>query len=397
MTGSSENEIDDTGKPVSKRITLGRVVISAAVVISVTASPFMIFGRPNLSTALTLNEAFVRGAVRHIGTEVDARIIALHVKQGDRVTRGEPLVELSRGEITAERDAATARVARFEADLTQARAAHAILDAREDTAITAAEIELDKTAALLERARARVSLLKKQVARSETLSQDGFASEARLEARLSELAQAQSDMSRYEAVLAARNLAIKRAKISAGAKRARAEERKSMASRLAEARAELAALDLRLDRRTLKTLDDGIVVEIKARVGASVGTNDPILAIWDPDQTWMLAWVEQDQVSRIRVGDPAQVRVDEFDRVIEGRIDRILVAPDGEEQVLPGQPISPLLPGNSRFSVQIGFDAREAIGDILPGMSGSVTIEPTGPQNAGISYAALRRMIFEHF
>ena len=385
-----DDAITDTGTSLGPRITPMRLLLGAAVVIGLGATSVLTLGPPRIGDDIVLTEAFVRGAVSHIGTEENARILRLHVALGDAVATGDPLVDLSDDRLTAQRAVLEARISRIDADLRAARARDAIATERDSATVAAARLDRDAVAADLGQARAQVALLEERVARKEDLADDGHVAQATLSQEATQLIQARADVARLTARLASADLEIERAQAAAGSDVVRQAERDGIAARLAQAQAELAELEMRIAGRTLTALADGIVVDVPARPGASVGTDDPILSIWDPTRTWMLAWVDQDRMGRVRVGDTARIRIDSVSGTLEGQVQRVLVASDGRERTLPGQPVSPLLPDDSRFAVQIGFDARDMTDRILPGMSGSVTIVPGGETPAPTILSKLR-------
>jgi len=103
---------------------------------------------------------------------------------------------------------------------------------------------------------------------------------------------------------------------------------------------------------------------------------DPILDIWRTDQIWIRAWISEDDLSHIAQGDRAKVRISAIgDAPLDGTVHRILVSRDGKASTLPGEPISPLLPDDARFAVQLLLDSDDMAGQrLLPGMSAEVRI-----------------------
>ncbi|WGH77986.1 HlyD family secretion protein [Jannaschia ovalis] len=388
MSEQTENEgskPDDPAKAKTgsrkARFSMSKVVLTiAGLVLGATA--LLMTMSPDLPErdAVALDEAFVHGAVTHVGIAEDGRIAELRVGLGDAVAAGEIVAVLEDAEIAALLRASEADIARLRAELRRAEVAddvaRAILDSdleQARAAIAAAEARRD--AALAERARAGDAL-----ARQGALADRGLVAAADLEEIRKDDRAAAALLARRVAELAEAQAALGETRARAARDALRAAERDVLRARIAEARAERTRVEAALARTEIDAKEAGVVVNVAARAGASVRPNDTIVSIWNTDRVWMRAWVSEDQVSRIAVGDAARIEIDALDgQKFEGVVHRILVAEDGQEQLLPGQPVSPLLPEESRFAVQVSFDPTPALrAALLPGMSGRVRIATDG-------------------
>ena len=360
------------------RFTLTRIVPAFGGLILAAVALFLTLN-PDLSGSGTVvaREAYVHGPVSQVGVARDARIASLEVQIGDAVSSGDIVARLDDAALDAEKRRIDAEIARLEAELTRLIARQSVEEKRDMTRI--AEARADKSAAEARLAEARIDLegAERDADRVRSLAASGTASEVRLETarqardefvatvqrRMSELDAAEArlettrDISRDDDVLAA--------------------ERAIIASRIEKARAEAARIETEIARTRVDTRVDGIVVSVQSRAGASVVPGDTIVSVWNTDRIWMQAWIEEADVDRVSVGDPARIRIDALGgEVFDGRIERILVAEDGREQTRPGEPISPLLSEETRFALQVAFTQAEGLEDILlPGMSGIVEID----------------------
>ena len=131
----------------------------------------------------------------------------------------------------------------------------------------------------------------------------------------------------------------------------------------------------RLEAGTLRAVGSGIVTEIIARPGGSVRPSDPILAYWLEDSLYIQAWIEEDQVRYVRPGAEAEVEFPALGGIgVPARVERVLVAPDGQQRTLPGRPVSPLLPEETRFAVHLLIEEEDRPAELLPGMSAEAAI-----------------------
>ncbi len=133
-------------------------------------------------------------------------------------------------------------------------------------------------------------------------------------ARLAELnARAEfleSDMRRYERLLAKDNVS--------------AQTYQRAASAFGEVRAEIAAERERLDDYTIRAPLDGAVLRRDGELGEIVGTDDVIFWVGKPKPLWVTAEVDEEDVPRVSPGQRALIKADAFpDEVLEGRVETI--------------------------------------------------------------------------
>lgn len=202
-----------------------------------------------------------------ISSQVIARIEKLSVREGDRVARGDRLVELERAQYASQRDRALANLAAAEAEIGRARAALANVAAR--------------------------------LARARDLAAQKIASREFLES---------VELDHESA----------RTALAAARERAR------------EARAAVAAADDALSKTTIVSPISGRVTRVNAEEGETVVTgtmNMPgsvILTVSDLSEIEAAVEVDESAVARVRVGQKAGVRVDAFpDRELSGEVTEI--------------------------------------------------------------------------
>ena len=106
-----------------------------------------------------------------------------------------------------------------------------------------------------------------------------------------------------------------------------AEEREEATSLADVARADLQAAqaalqkaELDLARTRVSAPADGHVTHLLAHAGDYARAGEPVLTLVDADSFWVEAYFRETQVHRIRVGDPAKVRLLGVDRALEGRV-----------------------------------------------------------------------------
>jgi RND family efflux transporter MFP subunit len=283
----------------------------------------------------------------------DGVVEAVLVLEGERIAVNQPVAQLVADDARIALERADAELARREAMRAEAEARRkaATLD-RESLVsprrrVSIAESELERLAAqasaataLADAAASRQRELADELERLEALAERGGASEgavARLRLRL-ETSEAESEARRREAeaaraaastaraerdaarrdleLLIAENLAVDSAEASLAA--AESERRLAAAAR--------DEAQLRLDRMTVRSPIEGVVIERLAVPGMRLGgENAAIAEAYDPRHLQVRTDVPLAEVGRIGVGQPAEISLDLLpDRTFQGVVTRLV-------------------------------------------------------------------------
>ena len=143
------------------------------------------------------------------------------------------------------------------------------------------------------------------------------------------------------------------------------------------ARANLAQARLDLEHTEIKAAVAGIVSRKSVEVGQVVQAGQPLLAVVPVGDVWVVANYKENQLNRIRPGQPAIVSVDAYGgREFKGKVDSIAAATGARFSILPPENAS----GNyvkvvQRVPVKIVLDPGQDPEHLLrPGMSVVPTI-----------------------
>ncbi len=149
-----------------------------------------------------------------------------------------------------------------------------------------------------------------------------------------------------------------------------------------------AEADLRMARiargyATITAPIDGYVADRYAQRGAFVAAGTTLLSIVPAHRLWVDANFKEDDLARIRPGDPARIVADELPgRVFHGRVVSLAPATGAIFSVIPPQNAT----GNftkivQRVPVRIALDgAARTLGLLRPGLSATVSVDTkTGP------------------
>jgi membrane fusion protein (multidrug efflux system) len=143
-------------------------------------------------------------------------------------------------------------------------------------------------------------------------------------------------------------------------------------SAIAQARADLKAARLNLGYTEIRAPIDGYVGNRAAQMGAYVSTGTYLLSVIPARRLWVDANFKEDQLARLRPGQPVSIRADVLPgEVFHGRIASIAPATGAQFSVLPPENAT----GNftkivQRVPVRILLeDGASQLGRLRPGLS----------------------------
>jgi len=340
------------------------------------------------------------------------RIERVLVREGQAVKAGEALVILDAASERSQVDKARALVASADARVGEAEAelrverrlsqvserraeavVHSARASRERTTRGPRSEELEKARADVAQAKTLAAQAKRDLDRAQSLARDGAISEAKLEdARTAEAAvsaaldskSAALDLlvhgSRPEDISIAQSgvLAANAGLLDAGAGTDRVALRSRQVdearARAAEARADLKLAEVALDRMTLKSSVEGMVVRVPVDPGDYLSPAQGAITIVDIAHAWIAANVEETSSGLLRLGQPAQVTIDEGGD-LSGHLDVITQSAASSFALIPADNAA----GNytkvvQRIPVRIAIDSSPRVQSLRVGQSVEVRI-----------------------
>ena len=143
-----------------------------------------------------------------------------------------------------------------------------------------------------------------------------------------------------------------------------------------QSEADLAQAELDLSYARVTAPQAGRVTRKSVEVGAHVGIGQSVMALV-PDEVWVVANFKETQLTRMRAGQAAEIKVDAFpDKRLRGRVDSIQAGTGSRFSLLPAENAT----GNfvkvvQRVPVKIVLDDVPGEGHALaPGMSVEATV-----------------------
>ena len=239
-------------------------------------------GRGNGSAEL---QGVVELHERQLGFDVQGRLAQLQVQRGQRVEAGQLLAALDDSLQRPVRDARAQDAEAAQAQLDLLRSG----TREEDVLATEAQLRAAKVAE---------GTAQEQLQRARRLRQTGVVPQAQLDDAEAQAARARSDRESLEQrLLAQRN-------------GARASELRQAKARADSARAALAAEEARLSRFVLRAPAAGVVLDTTAEPGEVLSAGTPAVILGETRRPYVDVFVAQQDLSGIRVGAAAAVRVD---------------------------------------------------------------------------------------
>ena len=211
------------------------------------------------------------------------------------------------------------------------------------------------------------------------------AARRRLDGARAEVAQAEAELASQEVALAQAGRQREAAEAGLGDARSRrgevtvrSAEAASAQAKMAEARAALQEAELNLEYATILAPVAGRVTRRTVEVGQVVQPGQPLLALVDAGQVWVIANYKETQLTHVRPGQRAAISVDTHPGlVLRGRVDSIQSGTGSRFSLLPPQNAS----GNfvkvvQRIPVKLVLEpGQNGHALLVPGMSVVPVIE----------------------
>jgi membrane fusion protein (multidrug efflux system) len=328
------------------------------------------------------NDAYVRGDLTPLSTKVAGLVRDVNISDYQRVRRGDELVLLEDDDYRAQAAQAAAAVEAAKAALENNRRQRALQDVRIDRAfagIDQARAQIDAAEAGKQAVQADVIRVRAERTRQEALFAARSATEQKLEGAV-------ADEQRFAAQAASRDADLIQAKtlLRSSELAAVAEQRSKavlesqdlqLAADLHAKEAALAAANVNLHYTRIIAPDDGTVGERLVRPGQLVSPGTQVISFIGVPR-WVQANFRETQLTNVRVGDPAEIRVDVYPgEVLHGRVTEIAPASGSQFALLPPDNAT----GNftkvvQRVPVKVALDDSPLIARLRPGLSAVVTL-----------------------
>jgi membrane fusion protein, multidrug efflux system len=324
------------------------------------------------------DDAYVRGDLTPLSTKVAGIVRDVKVSDFQLVHGGDLLVELEDDDYQAQLKQASAAVEAAKAAIENNRRQREL----QDTKIEKALAGIDQAKAQIAAALAGMDAVHADVVRTRSERTRQEALLATQSATKQHVETAVADEQRFAAQAASREADLEQAKTALHSNEIAVEaERRSKAvlesqdlQLIADLHAKEAAhtvAEINLGYTSIRAPADGTVGERRVRPGQLVSPGTQVLTFVAKTK-WVQANYRETQLTHMKVGDPAEIRIDEYPgQVVRGKVLEIAPASGSQFALLPPDNAT----GNftkivQRVSVKIALDPEQPIAERLrPGLS----------------------------
>jgi len=310
----------------------------------------------------------VRAYVVTMAPEVAGHIVELPIVDNQHVRKGELLMVIDPTNYQI-------AVSQAEGAVHQAEASVQNIDAQ----IVVQQAQIDSNLAQVDRAQAALVFARQQADRYAKLAEDGWGT-------VEDAQNYRSQMREQEAAVqsASENLALAQRQIAS-----LQAQHLSAVGNLEQRQAELRQARVNLRRTRIVSPVDGYVTNLLAELGDYVNVGVTTISVVDADSFWVDGYFEETNVSPIRVGDPAEVKLMGYSQTLRGHVNSIAreinvanAQPNGQG-VATVNPIFTWVRLAQRIPVRIQIDQVPKGITLVAGMTATVQIddppEPSRP------------------
>jgi len=331
------------------------------------------------------DDAYVRGDLTPLSTKAPGIVRSVNISDYQRVRAGDLLVQLDDDDFRAQVAQATAAVEAAKAAIENNRRQRELQDAKIERALAGIDLAKAQIAAAkagITAVQAEVTRARAERARQESLLATQSATKQRVEAAVADEERASAQLVSREADLEQAKVSLRSNEIAVESERRAKSVLESQDQQLiADLHAKEAALagaQVNLGYTKIYAPADGIVGERQVRPGQLLSPGAQILT-FVAETKWVQANYRETQLAHMKVGDPAEIRVDVYPgQVLKGHVLEIAPASGSQFALLPPDNAT----GNftkvvQRVPVKIAFDDANLAAHLRPGLSVVATIRVT--------------------
>jgi membrane fusion protein, multidrug efflux system len=329
------------------------------------------------------DDAFLRADMTPLSTRISGTVRKVNVNDYQSVKAGQTLIELDDEDYRAALNQAQAALASSEASLADNQAAKRIQDSQIDAAkagIVQAEATIDAAKAVIAATSPELDRALTELHRQQALFDSKAATHQQLEAATAQEGQLRGEVDARKADLARAGgaLATSQSQLEAAKRQREALDTKDDVYK-ADIEAKKAAIivaKVNLAYTRIVAPTDGTVGERRALAGQLVAPGTQVISLVQ-SEAWVQANFKETQLTNMRVGDKADVRVDTFPgQTFQGKVEQLSPASGSQFALLPPDNAT----GNFTKVVQrvpvkiVFFPGQRYLDRLRPGFSAVVTV-----------------------
>jgi membrane fusion protein (multidrug efflux system) len=349
---SAEQADDKPAKPkpsLGQRLRQHWILTSIGVVILVVAIIAGILYWLDARHFESTDDAFIDARSFSVAAKVGGYVTDVLVTDNQHVDAGAALAQIDTRDYVAARDQAQAQVEQAQANIKNV-----------DAQIFSQDAQVQQAGDQADQATAQLQFAEQEASRAQELVQRGAGTVQQQQRTKSDLEASQANNSRAKTAVtsAERQIDVLQA------------QKKSAEAGLAQARAQLEQAELNLSYTRITAAQPGRVVKLSGAKGTLVNAGQSLM-MFVPDDIWVTANYKETQVTDMRPGQPADIRIDAYPALrITGRVASVQPGSGTVFSLLPAENAT----GNyvkvvQRVPVKIVVDQWPTDVTIGPGMS----------------------------
>ena len=328
------------------------------------------------------NDAYVRGDLTPLSTKVPGLVREVNVNDYQQVHKGDVLVQLDDDDYKAQAAQAAAGVEAARAALENNRRQRQLQDAKIERSLAGidqARAQIAAAEAGKDAVQADVIRTRLERNRQEALLRTNSTTQQKVESAVADEQRFSGQYASRDADLTQAHTLLRSNELAAEAERRGKAVLESQDSQLvADLHAKEAALEVaqvNLGYTRILAPADGTVGERQVRPGQLVSPGTQVMTFVE-NMRWVAANFRETQLTNIKVGDPAEIRIDvDPGKVIKGQVLEIAPASGSQFALLPPDNAT----GNftkvtQRVPVKIALDESSLTSQLRPGLSAVVTV-----------------------
>jgi membrane fusion protein (multidrug efflux system) len=331
------------------------------------------------------DDAFVRGDLTPLSTKVAGIVRTVKVTDYQKVHAGDLLVELQDDDYQAQLAQATAAVEASKAAINNNRKQQDLQDSRIDRALAGidqAKAQIAAAEAGIKAVQADVTRTRAERTRQEALLATQATTQQHVEGAVADEQRLAAQAASREADLEQAKTALRSNEITVEAERRTkavlASQELQLIADLHAKEASLTVAQVNLGYTKIHAPADGTVGERQVRAGQLVSPGTQVLT-FVAETKWVQANYRETQITHMKVGDPAEIRIDQFPgQTVQGKVLEIAPASGSQFALLPPDNAT----GNftkvvQRIPVKITLDDSSLAARLRPGISVTATVRTT--------------------
>jgi membrane fusion protein, multidrug efflux system len=328
------------------------------------------------------DDAYVRGDLTPLSTKVAGIVRAVDVADYQHVHKGDLIVELQDDDYQAQVNQAKAAVEAERAGIEENIRQRELQDTRIAKALAGideAKAQIAAAEAGKEAVQAELTRARSERKRQEGLYQTQSTTEQNLEAAVASEENLSAQLSSRDADLNQAQTMLRSSELAAEAERRSKivleSQETQLQADLQAKQASLVAVEVDLGYTKIYAPNDGTVGERQVRPGQLVSPGTQVISFVDLTK-WVEANYRETQLTNVKIGDPAELRIDEYPgQLIRGKVVEIAPASGSQFALLPPDNAT----GNftkvvQRIPVKIALDDPEFAARLRPGLSVVATV-----------------------